>query len=126
MQKALKCLILEDSVSDQLTLEMILADYERINIKLISTPEQFLHEVSNRDYKLFMIDINLESTITGIDLAHKIPNESSWVIFCSASDCDRYYGQYKNLKFKKFYLQKPIDEFNLRTHLDTFLTSSFG
>lgn len=122
MKEKLRCLIVDDSLIDQLSLEIILSDYSEIQTTSVSTPEQFCDKISQNNYQLFMIDINLGTSITGIELAKQIPSTaSSWVIFCSASDCQKHYNHYKDLSFRKFYLQKPIDEFSLKTYLDTVL-----
>lgn len=122
MKEKLRCLILDDSLIDQLSLEMILSEYGEIKITTVSTPEQFCHTISQNNYQLFMIDINLGTHISGIELAKQIPyTPQSWVIFCSAADCQKYYDLYKELSFRKFYLQKPVDEFSLRTYVDTIL-----
>lgn len=122
MKEKLRCLILDDSLIDQLSLEMILSDYSEIQTTSVSTPEQFQDKINHTNYQLFMIDINLGTSITGIELAKQIPSSAtSWVIFCSASDCQKHYNLYKDLSFRKFYLQKPIDEYSLKIHLDSIL-----
>lgn len=122
MKEKVRCLILDDSLIDQLSLEIILSEYGEITTTTVSTPEQFHHTIKQNHYQLFMIDINLGTPVSGIDLAKQIPvSAQSWVIFCSASDCQQYYDLYKELSLRKFYLQKPIDEFSLKTYVDTFL-----
>ncbi|MFY7908387.1 MAG: response regulator [Emticicia sp.] len=122
MKEKLRCLILDDSLIDQLSLEIILSEYGEIKTTSVSTPEQFSQTICQNNYQLFMIDINLGTQISGIELAKQIPHKSqAWVIFCSAADCQKYYDLYKELSLRKFYLQKPIDEFSLRTYVDSFL-----
>lgn len=88
MKEKLRCLILDDSLIDQLSLEIIISEYTDINTTSVSTPEQFYDKIRQTNYQLYMIDINLGTTISGIELAKQIPTtSSSWIIFCSASDC---------------------------------------
>ncbi len=122
--KHFNCLVLEDSLSDQLSIEMILNDFPEIKASYISSPQEFKDEIDRHTYSLFIIDIHLQSTITGIDLIQSLRDASLWVIICSAFDSKEYYEQYKSLHFTKFYIQKPLDEFVFKTHLQSFLYSS--
>jgi len=116
-------LILEDSLSDQLSLEMILDQFPKIRPIFAKNSQEFLDHLSSREITLVIIDIILKENSTGIDLAKLISNQSTWLIICSAHDCQQYYEQFRALNFTKFYIQKPIDEYVLRTHLDSFIFS---
>lgn len=120
-QNRLKCLIVDDSLSDQIALEMIISDYPVIEIETTASVEKFIDEINTTHYQLFLIDINLQTDISGIDLAKKINEPNAWVIFCSASDCSKYYSQIREISISKFYLQKPVNDTLLRIHLDSFL-----
>lgn len=124
--KKFSCLVLEDSLSDQLSLEMILNQFPEIETSYISTSREFLCEVSSKPYTLVIVDIKIQESITGIDLVRDLKDTSTWIIICSASESKTYYSQYKSLHFTKFYLQKPVDEFVFKTHIDSFLFSKTG
>ncbi|MES2516676.1 MAG: response regulator [Bacteroidota bacterium] len=116
-----KCLVLEDSLSDQLSIEMVLCQFPEIETCYISTPTDFLQEIASKQYNLIIVDIHLQSSVTGIELIQTLKNAGLWVIICSSYDSGMYYEQYKSLPLTKFYLQKPLDEFVFRTHLESFL-----
>lgn len=124
--KMFKALILEDSLNDQLAIEMVLETFESINPTYVSTAKDFLYELGKGDYQLFIIDIMLQETLTGIDLIQAIRNENVWVIISSSLDCKDFYESYRELKFKKFFIKKPVDEFVLRTTIESFLFSEEG
>jgi DNA-binding LytR/AlgR family response regulator len=63
------------------------------------------------------------STITGIDLLEAIKDPKAWVIITSLIDFRDCYEQYRGLRFNKFFVQKPIDEYILKTKIDSFLFS---
>jgi DNA-binding LytR/AlgR family response regulator len=119
--KNYKCLVLEDTLSDQLAIEMILEYFSEINTTYVNTPKGFLQELSKQKYDIFIVDIMLNDSLTGIDLIHSIADTSAWVIISSSLDSKDYYEQYKTLKFNKFFIKKPIDEFIFKTNLESFL-----
>lgn len=117
------CLVLEDTLSDQLAIEMVLDQFPEIHPTYANTPRGFLQELSKQKYHIFIVDIMLQDKLTGIDLIHSISDTSAWVIISSSMDSKDYYEQYKSLKFNKFFIKKPIDEFIFKTNLESFLFS---
>lgn len=117
------CLVLEDTLSDQLAIEMVLDQFSEIHSTYVNTPRGFLQELSKQKYQIFIVDIMLQDKLTGIDLIHSITDTSAWVIISSSMDSKDYYEQYKSLKFNKFFIKKPIDEFIFKTNLESFLFS---
>lgn len=115
------CLVLEDSLSDQLTIEKLLNQYPEIKPCYITSPQEFEYEMAHHQYHLIITEIKLNGNVTGIDLIRPITDNSLWVIICSAYNSKKYYDQYKLLPFTKFYLQKPLDEFIFKTHIESFL-----
>ena len=119
--KQFNCLVLEDSLSDQLSIELLLNQYPEIKPFYTNSPESFAFEMTHIRYNLVITDIKLSGTVMGIDLLRSIEDPSTWVIICNAYDCKAYYDDYKSLLFTKFYLQKPLDDFILKTHIESFL-----
>jgi DNA-binding LytR/AlgR family response regulator len=117
------CLVLEDTFGDQLALEMILDEFPQIEPTFVNSPKSFLKELSTKTYQIFIVDIMLNDSLTGIDLIHSITDSLAWVIISSSMDSKDYYEQYKSLKFNKFYVKKPIDEFIFKTNIESFLFS---
>ncbi|GGD54930.1 hypothetical protein GCM10011514_18890 [Emticicia aquatilis] len=115
------CLVLEDTLNDQLAIEMVLDQFPEIRATYVNTPKGFLQELSKQKYHIFIVDIMLQDSLTGIDLIHSITDTSAWVIISSSMDSKDYYEQYKSLKFNKFFIKKPIDEFIFKTNLESFL-----
>ncbi len=119
--KKLTCLVLEDSLTDQLSIEIVLNQYPQITPFYVRNSQEFQHEVYQHSYNLIITDIKLQDSVTGIDLIQPIKDASLWVIICSAYDSERYYEQYEPLPFTKFYLQKPLDEFIFKMYIESFL-----
>lgn len=118
-----QALVLEDTLSDQLSIEMVLSQFSGIEATYVSTPRDFLQALNQKVYSLFVVDIMLNDSLTGIDLIQAINNPEVWVIISSSLDSKDYYGQYKDLNFNKFYIKKPIEEFSFKTHIESFLFS---
>ena len=119
--KQFNCLVLEDSLNDQLSIELLLNQYPEIKPFYTNSPQSFAYEMTHNRYNLIITDIKLPGTVTSIDLLRSIEDSSTWVIICSAYDCEAYYDEYKSLPFTKFYLQKPLDDFTFKTHIESFL-----
>ena len=119
--KQFNCLVLEDSLNDQLSIELLLNQYPEIKPFYTNSPQSFAYEVAHNQYNLIITDIKLPGTITGIDLLPLVQDTSTWVIICSAYESKKYYDEYKSLPFTKFYLQKPLDDFIFKTHIESFL-----
>ena len=123
MQK-LNCLVLEDSLNDQLSIEILLNQYPEIKPIYTTSPQSFAQEMIHNHYNLVITDIKLSGTVTGIDLLELVQDSTTWVIICSAYDSEKYYDRYKSLPFTKFYLQKPLDDFIFKTHIESFLLAN--
>lgn len=121
--KNFNCLVLEDTLNDQLAIEMVLDHFPEIQTTYVNSPKGFLQELSKQKYHIFIVDIMLNDSLTGIDLIHSITDTSAWVIISSSMDSKDYYEQYKALKFNKFFIKKPIDEFIFKTNIESFLFS---
>ena len=119
--KQFKCLVLEDSLNDQLSIEMLLIQYPEITPIYVSSCQAFQHEIANNHFNLIISDIRLQGILTGIDLIQRVKDTSIWVIICSAFDSETYDEQYHSLTFTKFYLQKPFDDFTFKKHIESFL-----
>jgi CheY-like chemotaxis protein len=121
IMKQFKCLVLEDSLNDQLSIEMLLIQYPEITPIYVSSSEEFQHEIATNHFNLIISDIRLKGTLTGIDLIQWVKDTSIWIIICSAYNSETYNEQYKLLPFTKFYLQKPFDDFAFKKHIESFL-----
>jgi DNA-binding LytR/AlgR family response regulator len=115
------CLVLEDTLGDQLAIEMILSEFPQIEATYVNSPKSFLQELPQKKYQLFIVDIILNDSLTGIDLIHSITDAKAWVIISSSMESRDYYEDYKSLKFNKFFIKKPIDEFVFKTNIESFL-----
>ena len=116
------CLVLEDSLSDQLSVEIVLEQYPQIVVTYVSTPTDWLEQVKNQKFDLYIVDIMLGSiTTTGIELLRQVNDPQAWVLITSSLDSRDYYPQYSSLICKKFYLKKPLDEYVFRTYIESFL-----
>jgi DNA-binding LytR/AlgR family response regulator len=116
-------LVLEDTLSDQLAIEMVLDQFPEINTTYVKNSKSFLHEISKNKFQIYIMDIMLNECLTGVDLLHSITDPMAWVIISSSMDSKDYYHEFKDLQFNKFYIKKPIDEFVFRTNIESFLFS---
>lgn len=123
MKEIYNCIVLEDSLNDQLAIEMVLEQFPEINPTFVNRADDFLREISQTKFSIFIIDIMINDSLTGIDLIQNIDDPEAWVIISSSMDSRDYYGQFKDLKFSKFYIKKPIDEFVFKTNIESFLFS---
>ena len=121
MQKTFNCLILEDTLSDLLAIEMVMDQYPAINCRYVNDAKSFLKEINQSIFDLFIIDINLPESLTGIDLLEMIKQPKAWVIISSMLDSREYYEQFSKINFQKFYIRKPIEEYLFKTTIDSFL-----
>ena len=119
--KKYNCLVLEGTLGDQLAIEKILGEFPEIEPTYVNSPKGFLQELSKKKYYIFIVDIMLNDSLTGIDLIHSIRDNSAWIIISSSMDSQDCYEQYKDLKFNKLYIKKPIDEFLFKTNIELFL-----
>ena len=120
--KQFNCLVLEDSLSDQLSIELLLNQYPEIKPFYTNSPESFAFEMTHIRYNLVITNIKLSGTVMGIDLLRSIEDPSTWVIICNAYDCKAYYDDCKSLPFTKFYLQNPWTTSSLRRTLSRFFS----
>lgn len=118
-----KALVLEDTLNDQIAIEMVLNQFPEIAATFVSNSKSFLQEISKNKYQIFIMDIMLNECLTGVDLLNTITDPSAWVIISSSMDSKDYYHEFKDFQFNKFYIKKPIDEFVFRTNIESFLFS---
>ena len=71
--KQFNCLVLEDSLSDQLSIEILLKQYPEIKPFYANYPQSFAYEMAHNPYKLIIADIKLPGTVTGL---HSIEDTS--------------------------------------------------
>ena len=75
--KQFNCLVLEDSLSDQLSIELLLNQYSEIKHFIPIPPESFVYEMTYNRYNLVITDIKLPGTVTDIDLLQSIEDPST-------------------------------------------------
>ncbi|MFY7829847.1 MAG: LytR/AlgR family response regulator transcription factor [Flectobacillus sp.] len=120
----ISCLILEDTISDQLDIELILQHYPMIDATYVNTPKSFLNAIKENDYQLYFMDIHISSDITGVDLLASVRNPGAWVILNSSYLTDEYYEEYKKIDCRKYCISKPLNQFSIRTILDELVSQT--
>ena len=60
--------MLEDSLNDQLSIEIVLNQYPQITPFYVCNSQEFQYQMAKHSYNLIITDINLEESVTGIDL----------------------------------------------------------
>jgi DNA-binding LytR/AlgR family response regulator len=122
MMSRYKALVLEESVEEKFVLKRIFENYDTISVKYVKTPSEFLKYKAKIKYHLFVINMVLESSdMTRIDLVEEIEDSKAWLIMTSYNNCKHFYDGQKALRFNKIFIQKPIDEYIMKTTIDSFL-----
>ena len=67
--KQFNCIVLEDSLNDQLSIALLLNQYLEIKPFYTNSPQSFMYEMAHNRYNLVITDIKLSGTVTGIDPA---------------------------------------------------------
>ncbi len=110
-------LIVEDDFSFALDLEMQLNSLGYKDLMLLDNPEDALKRVNAESVDLVILDVNLNSELSGIDIASVLQERNIPVIFITGMNDDKTYRTAMHINHSGF-LVKPFDKITLQSYID--------
>lgn len=108
--------VCDDCMEDALSLKKYLSGQE---VSIYSDTKGLLEDVEekNRQYDLYFLDIFMEESLNGIQLAERLRRTQEEAIICFVSTSDGFYREAYDL-YAVQYLIKPVDEERVRKLLE--------
>lgn len=124
---SLKILIVEDEILVARDLENMLSDWGYVNIKHCKNSDEVIDTFKYFTPDLMLIDIHLNSVLTGIDVARFVKNNKKNlpIIFLTAQADPATVEKAKEVS-PSGYLLKPFDERHLQISIDIAINNFFG
>lgn len=112
----MKIAVCDDCMADALLLKEFLAGHEVI---LYADAESFLSDIENHNigYDLYFLDIFMEKSMNGLELAKLLTKMQEEAVICFVSTSDSFYREAYDL-FAVQYLLKPVREEDVKRLLD--------
>lgn len=111
--------ICDDNREDSFTLRSLLSEHR---VSLFPGPQELLDALAQGTacYDLYLLDIYMESTLNGIELARKLRTMDEEADICFISSSDEFYREAYDIQDVN-YLLKPVSEEALRQLVDRVL-----
>lgn len=122
--KKLDVLIVEDSVSFSLELEMLVKKIGYSVVKVLDRAEDALSFIQVQAPDLILMDIDLKGEMTGVDLGRLIVKSKIPIIYITSLLDERHY-QAAQASEMIGYLTKPISSFALKAAIETTINNTF-
>ncbi len=112
----MKIAVCDDCHEDAMRLETFM---EGQDIRLYFDPQRLLADVENRQmrFDLYLLDIFMDDSMGGIELAERIRARDEEAVICFVSTSDAFYRQAYDL-YAVQYLLKPVQEADVRQLLE--------
>lgn len=112
----MKIVIVDDCREDVFVIKKFLGGYE---VKIFYNAESFINHMEQDDahYDLYLLDIYIESSINGIELAKKLRDIDAEATICFISNSEDFYREAYDL-YAVQYLIKPIQKAAIEKLLD--------
>ena len=114
----MRILIIEDNAIQALTLEMIVKRLGFTEIEKAYSPEQAYEILENFHPDLMLVDINLGTEVTGVDIVKKVQKEHFVRVLYITGNSDSHHKQLANQTDYFGYMIKPIDPFQVKKVLE--------
>lgn len=114
----LKILIVEDEISFQLDLEMIIDNLEDSIVAITGNAEEAIGLVHSLKPDLILLDININGKLSGIEVGKIIKDLNIPIIYTTSDECRETYQYVKENSRMFSYLIKPIKPLELEATLD--------
>ena len=124
MNQGLKILIIEDSASFAIELDILVHKIGYTVQEIIDNAEEAYNCIQNEIPDLILLDIELKGKMTGIDLSLKIAHLEIPIIFITSSINETHYNKAKNSNTLA-YLTKPMSSFSLKASIETAINNTF-
>lgn len=125
MNQGLKILIVEDSTSFAIELDILIHKIGYTVQKIVDNAEEAYNIIKKEIPDLIILDIELNGKMTGVDLGSKISHLEIPIIYITSSTDENYYNKAKKTKILA-YLTKPTNSFSLKTSIETAITNTFN
>lgn len=104
--------ICDDCTEDALSIKKLLESHE---VSVYSNADSFLADIENKKmrYDLYLLDIFMEGSMNGIELAERLRKAQEEAVICFISTSDGFYREAYDL-YAVQYLIKPVQEESLK------------
>jgi len=113
----MRILIIEDNAIQALTIETILKRFGFREVEKAYNPIQAYEILEHFQPDIMLVDINLETPETGIDIVKKVQQTHSVRVLYITGNSDQHHKKLANETDYFGYMIKPIDPFQLKNVL---------
>lgn len=114
----MRILIIEDNAIQALTLEMIVKRLGFNEVEKAYSPKQAYEKLENFLPDLMLVDINLGTEETGVDIVKKVQENHSVRVLYITGNSDTYHKKLAKQTDYFEYMVKPIDPFEVKKILE--------
>lgn len=114
----MRILIIEDNAIQALTLETIVKRLGFHEVEKAYTPNQAEEILENFKPDLMLVDINLGTDITGVDIVRKVQKKQSVLVLYITGNSDTHHKALADETNYFGYMIKPIDPFQIKKILE--------
>lgn len=115
----MRVLVIEDNAVLSLTLEVMLKKMGFLEIRKAYTPKEALALVDEFEPDLLLVDINLDSDLTGIDIVKKVQEDRQVSVVYTTANSDTYHRELAKDTPHNAYLIKPLNFTTLSSALES-------
>lgn len=112
----MKIAVYDDFMEDALSLKNMLGGHE---VKVYSDSDRILEDINSKElhFDLYLLDIYIEGSLNGIDLAKKLRSMDEGAVICFVTSSSDFYREAYDL-YAVQYLLKPVQEEAMLVLLD--------
>lgn len=114
----MRVLVIEDNAVLSLTLEIMLKKLGFVDIQKAYSADEALHMIDEFKPELLLVDINLDSDITGIDVVKISQNNHNFTVLYTTANSDKYHRELAEHTPHEAFLIKPLSYRSLSSALD--------
>lgn len=115
----MRVLVIEDNAVLSLTLEVMLRKFGFTEIKKAYTPKEAFILIDEFDPELLLVDINLDSDLSGIDIVRMTQKKRPLSVVYTTANSDQYHRELAMETQHDAYLVKPLNFRTLSTALES-------
>ena len=122
---SLKILIVEDSPSFALELQMLLEELGYEVLATVDNSEEALRIIYNTQPDLILMDIGIKGAMSGIEIGDKIQDLQIPILYITAAKDREYYkaAQQSNMIG---YMVKPVERISLKTAIQLSISKAYA
>ncbi len=115
----MRVLVIEDNAVLSLTLEVMLKKLGFSKIKKAYTPKEALALIDEFEPDLLLVDINLDSDLSGIDIVRIAQKKRPLSVVYTTANSDQYHRELAKETPHEAYLIKPLNFRTLSSAIET-------